>query len=241
MYLPQGRSLHYFWLGNDGLAASFIWLKSVTYVSREFSYRYRGRKFEWLKKLYGTVVDLDPHWQGACKLGALLLSVVGENPDGALGLLDKGIAANPDSWRLCYEAGLACLFAPGRSKRAARYFRMATLKPGCPDYVRQIIPRIVAETGRIDLAIYHARSLANRFRGEALGESMARVLGELVSRQEERLLERAISRFREQKGSPPEELIDLRRALMMKEFDVVGCSTVCVVSSTAVTTRQAWR
>ncbi|MHC4252042.1 MAG: hypothetical protein ACYS9X_23230 [Planctomycetota bacterium] len=220
MYLPQKGSLHYFWLGNDGLAASSVWIKSATYVSREFNYRYSGRKFAWLKKLYGTVVDLDPHWQGACKLGAMLLSAVGEDPGGALEILDKGIAANPDSWRLCYEAGLVCLLAPGRSGDAARYFRMAALRPGCPDVVRQVIPRVVAEAGRVDLAIHHARDLADRFRDEAMGESMVRVLKELVSRQEERLLGRAGARFRERRGSPPRELSDVRRAFMMKEFDM---------------------
>jgi hypothetical protein len=220
MYLPHGRSLHYFWLGNDGLAANSVWIRSATYVSREFSYRYSGRKFAWLKKLYGTVVDLDPHWQGACKLGAMLLSAVGEDPGGALELLDKGISANPDSWRLCYEAGLVCLLAPGRSGDAARYFRMAALRPGCPDVVRQVIPRVVAEAGQVDLAIHHARDLADRFRDEAMGESMVRVLKELVSRQQERLLGRAVARFRERKGTPPRALSEVRRAFMMKKFDM---------------------
>ena len=220
MYLPQKNSLHYFWLGNDGLAASSIWIKTATYVSREFSYRYGGRKFEWLRKLYNIAIDLDPRWQGACKLGAMLLSAVGGDPDGALELLDKGIAANPDSWRLCYEAGLVCLLAPGRSADAAKYFRMATLRPGCPDVVRQVVPRIVAEAGRVDLAIYHARELAERYRGEAMGESMVKTLREFVSRQEERLLEGAVARFRERKGLRPGDLLDVRRAGMMREFDL---------------------
>ncbi len=228
MYLPQSRSLHYFWLGNDGLAASAIWMKSATYMSREFSYRYSGRKFEWLKNLYGTVIDLAPHWQGACKLGGLLLSAVGEDPAGALELLDRGIAANPDSWRLCYEAGLVCLLAPGRSDEAARYFRMAALRPDCPDVVRQVVPRIVAEAGRIDLAIRHARELAQRFRGQAMGESMVRELKRLVSRQEERMLARAIALYRERKGAAPRELADVRRAGLLEDFDLAWAEGIHV-------------
>jgi tetratricopeptide (TPR) repeat protein len=228
MYLPQSRSLHYFWLGNDGLAASFTWMKSATYMSREFSYRYSGRKFEWLKKLYGAVVDLDPHWQGACKLGGLLLSAVGEDPAGALEVFDRGIAANPDSWRLCYEAGLVCLLAPGRSEEAARYFRMAELRPGCPDVVRQVVPRIMAEAGRIDLAIRHARELALRFRGQAMGESMVRELRRLVSRQGERLLARAVELYRERNGTAPRELADVRRAGLLRDFDLAWAEGVHV-------------
>jgi len=221
MYLPRSRSLHYFWLGNDDVAASTIWMKSATYMSREFSYRYAGRKFEWLKKLYGIVADLAPRWQGACRLGGLLLSAVGGDPGGALELLDGGIAANPDSWRLCYEAGLVCLLAPGRSGDAARYFRMATLRPGCPDVVRQIIPRVMAEAGRSDLAIHHARGLAERFRdNKAMRESMVRVLRELVARHEERLLTRAVEVFRLRKRALPGALDDLRRAGLLREFDL---------------------
>ena len=221
MYLPRSRSLHYFWLGNDDLAASTVWMKTATYMSREFNYRYSGRKFEWLRKLYGIVADLAPHWQGACRLGGLLLSAVGGDPGGALELLDGGIAANPDSWRLCYEAGLVCLLAPGRSGEAARYFRMATLRPGCPDVVREIIPRVMAEAGRMDLAIHHARGLAKRFHdNKEMRESMVKVLRELVARQEERLLARAVAAFRLRKRELPSGLHDLRRAGLLREFDL---------------------
>lgn len=211
MYLPQSRSLHYAWLGNDGLAADHVWIKSAGYVIREW--KHRGTKFEWLGKLYGTVVELDPQWEGACRLGGTLLAAVGSDPSASLALLRRGMAARPDSWELPYVAGHICLMSPGRAVEAERFFRMADLRPGCPDSVERIIPRLKAEAGQLDLAIPYARKLAARF------GAVRALLGELNSRRFERTLNDAVGVFQRIKGRKPEGLGDLRRARLMVQFD----------------------
>ena len=217
MYLPRSRSLHYFWLGQSGLAADYTWIRAPGYVSREW--KQKDRKFEWLRKLYGTTVELDPRWEGACVVGARVLAAVGRDPSGSLDLLAKGMAENPDSWRLPYEAGQVCLLSPGRAKDAARYFRMADLRPGRPDFIRRVIARLYEEAGQLDLAIRYARELAAKHEGRPLGEAAKEMLKELDARNFERLLNAAVEGFSARHRGPPSIVADLRRARLMAAFD----------------------
>ncbi len=201
MYLPRSRSLHYFWLGNDGLAADYTWIRAPGYVSREW--KEKDRKFEWLRKLYGTTVELDPRWEGACLVGARVLAAVGRDPSGSLDLLAKGMAENPDSWRLPYEAGQVCLLSPGRARDAARYFRMADLRPGRPDHIGRVIARLYEEAGQLDLAIRYARDLAGKHGDRPLGEAAKEILKELDARAFDRLLNAAVEGFSARHGKPP--------------------------------------
>lgn len=232
LYLPKENSLRFFSLGNDALAAEYVWIKAAGYVTREWSTPDGGKegdreagaqeKFEWLSKLHNTVQDLDPHWVGACRLGAMVLAAVGKDPGGAIGLLERGMSANPDSWLLAYEAGVTNLMWPGHEKEAVRYFKAAArlcTDPERREGIRLVIPRLVAETGRIDAAIGYARERAVLFKGEAMGEAAKRQLVEFVARQMELDLREAVTKFRELNGRFPADLAEIRRAGFLEKFD----------------------
>jgi len=219
MYLPHSRSLHYAALANDSLAAGAVWIKAAGYVSREFASAYKGRKFEWLKKLYTCVAELDPHWVAGCRVGAVILAAVGQDPTGAIELLLRGMRENPDSWELPYEAGVTCLLWPGHAADAAKYFRMAARRPGHPEVIEHVLPRLMAEAGRLEEAVRHARA---RARGDfaALAEASRRQLEELFARLLQADLEDAIERFRRDCGRAPTELAELRRRGYLLGFDL---------------------
>ena len=237
MYLPRKGSLRFASLGNSGLAADYVWIRAAGYVTREFGTplgetgpRDRDdreasaeRKFEWLSKLYNTVLDLDPHWVGACRLGAMILAAVGSDPGGAIDLLERGMSANPDSWLLPYEAGVTMLMWPGHQEEAARYFRMAVQRPmdeGRRQAIGQIIPQLMAEAGRLDMAILHARERALRFKGEPMGEASKRKLTRFVARQMQLDLQEAVAAFRGRSGRFPADIAEVRRAGLLVKLDL---------------------
>ncbi len=239
LYLPKENSLRFFSLGNDALAAEYVWIKAAGYVTREWSTpggedrESKGKKgdreaavqekFEWLAKLYNTVQDLDPHWVGACRLGSMILAAVGKDPSGAIDLLERGMSANPDSWLLPYEAGVTMLMWPGHQEEVARYFKMAAQRPMDPERretIRLIIPRLEAEAGRIDMAIRYARERAGLFEGQAMGDAAKRQLVEFVAQQLELALQDAVAGFRMREGRYPANIAELRRAGSLARFDV---------------------
>lgn len=219
LYIPGPGFLRLASLGNTTLAADWVWIKSAGYVSREFT-RKGGRKFEWLKKLYETVLELDPKWESACRIGALILGAVGEDPGGALDLLHRGMRANPDSWLLPFEAGMTCLLWPGHEKEAVRYMKLAALKEGHPEIIDAIIPRLLFEAGRLEAAVRAARSRALEFTEPPLGPAIREQLKELLSRLFLLDLREAIRDFKGSSGRPPDDLKELRRAGLLAGLDL---------------------
>jgi len=226
-YMPGRRWLRFASLGNDSLAADAVWIKSAGYVSSEFQSSQKGKRFEWLGKLYAVTMDLDPRWEQACRLGAMILATVGEETGGSVDLLVRGMSASPDSWRLPYEAGVTCLMWPGHGDDAERYFKLAVARaraaggksPPQIGVIKQILPNLAAEAGRLDVAIAHARARALDRSVPAVQAASRRQLREWVSQQLEDALEDAVGAFMERAGRNPESLWELRRAGMLAAFD----------------------
>jgi hypothetical protein len=228
LYLPRARSLHYASLGNDGLAADYVWTKSANYVGREFAEEHKEKKFKWLKKLYDTVASLDPHWENAHSVGAMLLSTVGDDVAASLELVDRGIAANHDSWRLPYTGGVICLLAPGRAGDAARYLAMAARRPGHPRFIDDILPVVTEASGRLRVAVGIARASAIRHAGTPLGEAYREPLIMLVTRLLESELNAGARAFREKTGRPPARLGELRAAGTLDAFDLAWAEAIVI-------------
>jgi hypothetical protein len=210
MYLPRKEWLYFASIGNAPLAADAVWIRSAGYVTREFSTKYKGKKFEWLNKLYNTVFDLDPQWEQSAYISAMLLSAVRRDSSGAVDLLYRSMLRNPDSWRLPYQAGVTCLLWPGHSEEAVKYFLEAVRRPGHPEIIEDTIPRLMSEAGRLEQAILHARSRLYVGGMPAFSRGTLVQLGELVAEQLQEDLQAAVRAFTTDHGRPPADVAEMR-------------------------------
>ncbi len=107
LWIPSGKVLKRLSLGHDGLMADIYWTRVVQY----YGSRRRDHKtdFSLLGPLLDITVDLDPHLLVAYKFGAIFLvepSPRGAGqPEQAVRLIQKGIQANPEQWRLWHDLG----------------------------------------------------------------------------------------------------------------------------------------
>jgi hypothetical protein len=127
LYLPQENSLIYMTLGNTSMASDYIWLTSLQYVSNSFR---RGQKFQLLKRFYEIMLELEPHWiEGEANAGKVL-SAVQSDRLAVEKYFIKACIANPDDWRMRYEAGMLFVVPPmdpalqmNYSGRAVQWFK----------------------------------------------------------------------------------------------------------------------
>ena len=156
MYMPTRNGLFYMTLGNPSIAADYVWLTSLQYVSNSFR---RGEKFELLSRFFHTMIDLDPHWVDAQINGGKVLSALIDERERSEECFLYAIKHNPDSWRLLYEAGMLYVMPPSDpkkmaefSRRAANYFELARAKKSCPpEYFKPLddrIARLRLESGK---------------------------------------------------------------------------------------------
>ena len=227
LYLPGPTALKVGSLGNSSLAADYVWLKSIQYVSREFGEKEKWQKFEWLKRMYETLLELDPNWIQAVKLGGLFLGASGRGVDEATSILVQGMFKNPDSWILPYEVGVAYLFHPGRARETADFLQIAASRKDCPEAIRaqilRVLPDLNSMAGRLRKAEEQAWRLWKEHEGTRLGEIHRRKWVQSVARRIEQALTEAAERFEGLTGRFPsrvEELLEagILRALPKEPF-----------------------
>ena len=170
LYLPSGKYLAAASFGYRHLLADFIYLWAIQYYGHyEIENRYR-----YLQKIFRDVItELDPNYIDPYWIGALVMSVEARDTDMALGLLDKGIAANPRDWLLPYLAGWEC-YQARRYDRAAAYFEKAIAAPGAPAVIRRSYAAMFQKQGDLPTALRAWRSIAKDPSMDPAGREIAR-------------------------------------------------------------------
>ena len=109
LYFSSGESIKRMSLGLDGLAADIYWIRTVQYFGRKLiDSRPPGEppsfgstkeiRMDLLAPLLDIIVTLDPQHISAYRFGAIFLPE--RDLAAAIKLLERGIAANPNEWRL---------------------------------------------------------------------------------------------------------------------------------------------
>lgn len=160
LYL-NGRTARRVSLAFNGLAADWYWMRSLQYVGRKvvkFEDEHNGQfdlntlstlDLRLLPSLLDVTTTLDPQFIPAYEYGAVILPEI--NPDAAITLLNKGIAANPSSWRLHHDLGYIYWQRKDYARAADTYEAGAKL-PGAPAWVTAMAARMKAEGGSTEAA-----------------------------------------------------------------------------------------
>src|SRR5690348_1677127 len=132
VYVRSGATLRRFSFGYEGLLADLYWTRTVQYFGRE---RLAGRsRFDLLGRLLRTTVTLDPQLVIAYRFGAIFLAekppAGAGQPEEALALIRRGIAANPEYWRFWQDLGFVYYWDLKDYKRAALAFEAGSRQPG---------------------------------------------------------------------------------------------------------------
>ncbi len=107
LYLQSPRLLKALSLGYSGLLADIYWTRVVQYFGEK--HKLRSRHYELLAPLLDITTQLDPHLTVAYEFGSVFL---GQRPPEGAGqpgkaveLVERGIRANPNMWRLYMSLG----------------------------------------------------------------------------------------------------------------------------------------
>src|SRR5215831_11611674 len=107
LYISSGKTLKGLSLGYSSLLADIYWTRAVQYFGGK--HQQRSVRYDLLYPLLNITTDLDPHLIPAFQTGSIFLSQKPPSgagqPDKAVALMEKGIAANPENWRLYYNLG----------------------------------------------------------------------------------------------------------------------------------------
>jgi len=148
--LPNGAFVKPMVLGYHHAAADLLWLNIVQVLGER---EVRQADYEWLFHALDVATTLDPHYVYAYDAGGVVLAELAGRVDWSNTLLEKGLAANPEAWRLPFQLGFNAFFHQQNYVRAADYMAIAARLPGRPAYVPELAARLYVEGKQPALAL----------------------------------------------------------------------------------------
>jgi tetratricopeptide (TPR) repeat protein len=149
LWVPSGKVLKRLSLGYDGLMADIYWTRAVQYYGGQR--RDRKTDFSMLGPLLDITVDLDPYLLIAYKFGAIFLSEPSPRgagqPQQAIRLIQKGIQANPDEWRLWHDLGFLYYWDLKDYPAAAAAFLEGSKNPHAAPWMKVMAAVILQKGG----------------------------------------------------------------------------------------------
>jgi hypothetical protein len=170
---PPPENLEHFAFGFRDSIADSLWLRWIqdndtcqTYkmvqaapaiplqegMTRFTSPRHKICDNSWSFKMLDATTKLAPRFMMPYEAGAITLSVMVEDYEGAKVMFDRGIEVYPHDWNILYRAAYHYLFDRQDFSRAAELLTRAG-EEGAPSWVRMLAARLYAKSGQRDLAV----------------------------------------------------------------------------------------
>lgn len=209
LYLPSGKYLRVTSMGFPEVMADLIYIWSIQF----YGHYDTADRFKYLNHIYGNVIsELDPHYIDPYLIGAMIMSMEAGDPEMALRLLDKGIAANPNEWILAFDAGFLCYDRLKDYPRAARYFEAAMRAPSVPSTVRRLHAEMYNKMGDKRASLEYWSEVQRGAETDYVHDVSAMHVHDLTIEVDLEALRGAVEAWRARHGSLPPDLRSLAAA-----------------------------
>lgn len=220
LLLPKGELLKPILLGYAQLGADFVWLEFIQVLGSD---NVREQDYEWMRHALDVVTTLDPQFVEAYDLGGVIFAELGKHVDWSNALLEKGMTANPQAWRLPFLLGFNHFFHLHDYSRAAIYLSKAARLPGSPAYIPELAARLYVQADKPEIALRFLETMQRETRDPAILAALDRRRGEVLIERDVTLIKRSIADHLAQYGSLPtslEQLVErgLLRSLPVEPF-----------------------
>ena len=211
LWIPSGKVLRTLSLGHNGLLADLYWTRVVQYFGRRL-HEHRT-DFPLLAPLLDITVTLDPHLLVAYRFGAVFLSASppfgAAEPQKAIALLQRGIQANPEEWRLWHELGFIYYWDLKDYRAASAAYREGSKHPDAAPWMQVMAAVIEEKGGNRDTSRFLWTEILNSAEDELIRKNAQMHLETLLALDDMEELERLAAAFRERTGRWPQSFQEM--------------------------------
>ncbi|WP_347358099.1 hypothetical protein [Bdellovibrio sp.] len=155
--------------GYSEIVADVLWVRTIQdfdYCSQPIAKGVCEGK-SWLFQMLDSITNLSPNFRIPYAAGALALTVLITDVDGATKIFDKGVKAFPNDWPILYRAAYHYMYEVKDNKRAAELLIQAGQK-GAPQWVFTLAGRLYSDAGNLELAESVLQDMINTKQDPAL-------------------------------------------------------------------------
>ncbi len=202
----NGSRLKGFALGTEGLIADWYFMRSLQYIGGKIENSktetiniddLSDLNLRLLYPLLNNATDLDPHFIGAYTYGALILPAV--DKEKAIELTTKGIARNPDSWRLYQHLGYI-YWKLHRYDKATETYQKGSEIAGAQPFMKLMAASMQADGGSRDTARSIYQQMLDSSDDEQIRSTAVGRLAELKWFDERDAVDKELAAFKERNG-----------------------------------------
>lgn len=151
-YYPSGRAVRAAALGHNESAADLAWLRAIQYYGE---HRRLDNRFTRMAHVFDILTTLAPGFEPAYVFGSFSLAQEGGDFPAAATLMEKGLANNPRSGPLAFQAGFLYYVRPnGRDLvRAAECFEQSARQADAPPQAARFAAYCRQNAGDLGVAL----------------------------------------------------------------------------------------
>ena len=222
----QGKRLKGFVLGFEGLVADWYWAESLQYLGDKIVNSksevvnvedLRSLNPRLLYQYLDNATDLDPKFMAAYSFGAIVLPAI--DSEQAIKMAEKGIANNPEQWRLYQYLGYI-YWRLKEFEKASEVYDEGSRIAGAPSFMRLMAASMKTQGGSRETA----RSIYSQMLAEADDEQTKQTaemhLLRLDALDEIDAVNSALEAFKEKRGRCPqtfEEIVPMLRTVKLSQ------------------------
>jgi tetratricopeptide (TPR) repeat protein len=200
------------------LAADIYWTRAVQYYGNK---HVRGdANLELLWPLLDIATTLDPNLVIAYRFGAIFLSQQAPGgagrPDLAVKLIQRGIEANPDEWRLDEDLGFVYYFDLKDYAKASEAFREGSTKPGALFWMKIMAAKVATEGESFSTSLFLWKDVYNTTQDSSVKKNALLHIQLLTAKQDCRQLDLLADEYAKRFGHRPTRMSELVEAGLLR-------------------------
>jgi tetratricopeptide (TPR) repeat protein len=202
----RGARMKGFAFGAEGLIADYYFMRSLQYVGNKVMKSeselvnlddLRSLNPRLLYPLLDNATDLDPHFIAPYSYGAVVLPAI--DPSKAIALANKGIANNPEHWRLYQHLGYI-YWKLGQYEKAAETYERGSEIAGASPFMKLMAASMKTRGGSRETAREIFTEMLANSDDEQVQITARRRLAELDSLDERDAIDGVLATFRSSNG-----------------------------------------
>ena len=200
------------------LVAAMYWTRAVQYYGEK--HRLGLRNLDLLWPLLDIATTLDPHLIAAYRFGSTFLgerSPAGAGrPDLAVELLERGLKANPDEWRLYYDMGYMYYFDMHDYQKASAAFAEGSKNPKAYIWMKVLAAKIAGEGESPETSYFLWQQVYNTTTDELIKQNAKDHLVLMKAQLDLKEIDRLADEYEKQTGHRATRISELVQAGLLK-------------------------
>jgi hypothetical protein len=200
------------------LVADIYWTRVVQYFGNKHVGQQVDLRLLW--PLLDVTSVLDPHLMPVYHFGSMFLSDApprgAGRPDLAVELLERGLHANPEQWRLYYDLGFVYYFDMKDYPQAAAAFYEGSKNPHAHIWMKVMAAKIAAEGNSTDTSNFLWQDVYNTTTDKSVKENALKHLQLLRAQEDCKQIDALADEYQKRFGHRPMRISELVQSGLLR-------------------------